>query len=137
MNTTDRHRLQRLENQLSSIPKPQAGGGTQSSAFTGFVAYANDMREAEPALRMVLNGLIYLGLPGWYEGDDYQHPDGVMDGIAQWIKAREAVSWQSPTPPIEPYLAAALLERERKKLEQSHVQLEGHPDPAAAGEKAA
>lgn len=106
MNMTDRKRLNRLNSLMTDVPFPAIG--TQSARVAGFVSYVDDMRQAAPVFRKIIQALIYEGLEGYTEGDDYENVDALLNGLEAWVKARGRAGWQAPTPSIQSFIDAAL-----------------------------
>jgi hypothetical protein len=93
VNNSDRKLLIRLQLVLESVPFSQ--GGTATRTGYGAIMFEQDMRALRPAIRKVIEGMIYENNPCYEEGVDYDNPEKLLTAIEQWAKAREADGWQN------------------------------------------
>ena len=97
MNKLDRERLTRLEYAIETIPLPHDGSGTKTASMIGFARYQNDMREALPLVKKILNDMLFESIDtpendieiGW----DYNNPDKTLDKLETWIESRKRENW--------------------------------------------
>lgn len=91
--------LQRLEGLVTAVPKPIAGGGTQSASSSGFIGYALDMQILQEVVRVVLVASTCRE-PHPQLGDD-GHQREVRDRAIKalfwcerWIELRNREGWE-------------------------------------------
>lgn len=82
---SQRHALRELESLVTAVPKPTAGGGTKSSAASGFISYAIDMSIVQEVTSIVLKA----------SNCPPEHPlwgdDGVREALIE--RAIEVLAW--------------------------------------------
>lgn len=103
MNKKERSHIVRLYDLIDKVPF--AAGGAATSTIVGYVAYSEDMKQFIPALKTTFLGILALDNKDdeLIEGEDYHHPDKMLNAIEKWIKERESRGWEGKPPAIMNY----------------------------------